>query len=89
LDFIVRVGVLTLNLALIPSRSTNHPKLTIGSFIPLLSPVTIPQVVAVNENVFLVNLPGEIRVKLKYEDVKPHVELIMKKEERNLMLSWL
>jgi hypothetical protein len=27
---------------------------------PLLSPVTIPQVVAVNENVFSVNVPGKI-----------------------------
>ena len=26
----------------------------------VLSPVTIPQVVAVNENVFSVNLPGEV-----------------------------
>ena len=32
---------------------------------PLLSPVTIPQVVVVNENVFSVNLPGKIRVKNK------------------------
>ena len=29
----------------------------------ILSPVTILQVVAVNENVFSVNLPGKIRVK--------------------------
>jgi hypothetical protein len=33
---------------------------TIGSFIPLLSPVTIPQVDAANENVFSFNLPGKI-----------------------------
>jgi hypothetical protein len=30
---------------------------------PLLSPVTIPKVVDVNENVFSVNLPGKIMVK--------------------------
>ena len=30
------------------------------SFIPILSPVTIPQVVVANENVFSVNLPGKI-----------------------------
>jgi hypothetical protein len=64
---IVRVGVLKLvswlisNLAFIPSQSSNHPQFTIGSF--LLSHVTIPQVVAVNENVFSVNLPGKIRDK--------------------------
>ena len=50
-------------LSLIPSLSPNHPQLTIGSFIPLLSHVTIPQVFAVNENVFSVKLPGKIRVK--------------------------
>jgi hypothetical protein len=36
---------------------------TIDSFIPFLSPVTIPQVVAANENVFSVNLPGKIMYK--------------------------
>ena len=62
---LVRLGVLTLmftakihNLALMSS-----PDL-IGSFL-LLSPVTIPQTVAVNENVFSVNLPGKIKVKTK------------------------
>ena len=55
---IVRLGVLTLmftakihNLALMSS-----PDL-IGSFIPLLN---IPQVVAENDNVFSVNLPGKM-----------------------------
>ena len=48
------------NLAIKPSRSPNNPQFTIGSFIPLLSPVTIPQVGAANENVFSVNLPGKI-----------------------------
>jgi hypothetical protein len=63
---IVRVGVLTpvswLNSQSSPQTITvtNNPQFTIGSFIPLLSPVTIPQVVAVNENVFSVNLPGKI-----------------------------
>jgi hypothetical protein len=36
-------------------------ELPIGSYI--LSPVTIPQVVAVNEKMFSVNLTGKIRVK--------------------------
>jgi hypothetical protein len=35
-----------------------------NTFIPLLSPVTIPQVVAVNNNVFSVNLPGQIKLYL-------------------------
>jgi hypothetical protein len=34
-----------------------------SSFTPLLFTVTIPQVIAVNENVFSVNLPGKITVK--------------------------
>ena len=69
---IVRIGVLTLvswlNSQSGPHtiRAPNNPQLTIGSFIPFFSPVTIPQVVAVNENVFSVNLPGKIRVKKIY-----------------------
>ena len=65
---IVRVGVLTpVSLAKFPSCPSYHshliiPRITIGSFIPHLSPVTIPQVVAATENVFSVNLPGKIRV---------------------------
>ena len=59
---VVRVGVLTpvswLN-SQSDHQSPNHPQLTIGSFI---SPVTIPQAVAVNENVFSVNLAGKIHV---------------------------
>ncbi|XP_055780656.1 39S ribosomal protein L43, mitochondrial isoform X2 [Salvelinus fontinalis] len=51
------------NLTLKPSWSPNNPQFTIGSFIPLLSPVTIPQVVAANENVFSVNLPVNGNVK--------------------------
>jgi hypothetical protein len=50
------------NLAFIASWPPNHPQFTIGSFIPL-SPVTIPKVIAVNENGFSVNLPGKIWVK--------------------------
>jgi hypothetical protein len=56
---IVRVGVLTLVSALIPSWPPKHLQLTIGSFVPLFSPVTIPQVGAVNDHVFLVNLPNK------------------------------
>jgi hypothetical protein len=63
---IVRVGALTLvswqNSQPGPqtiSQLPNNPQYTIGSLIPL-SPVTIPQVVAANENVFSVNLPGKI-----------------------------
>jgi hypothetical protein len=50
-------------LARIPSWPTYRPQLPIGSFIPLLSAVTIPLFVAVKENMFTVNLPGKIRVK--------------------------
>ena len=62
---IVRVGVLTL-VSSLNSQSGPHTimaQLPIGSFIPFLFPVTILQVVAVNENVFSVKLLGEIRVK--------------------------
>jgi hypothetical protein len=41
---------------IIPSFQSAHSSL-------FLSPVTIPQVVAINENVFSVNLPVKIRVK--------------------------
>ena len=65
---ITRVGVLTvvswLNSQIWPSNHHGHVimyELPIGSYI--LSPVTIPQVVAVNENMFSVNLTGKIRVK--------------------------
>jgi hypothetical protein len=40
-------------------NSSTPPGERYGSFISLLSPVTIPQFVAVNENVFSVNLPGK------------------------------
>uniref|UniRef100_A0A4W5L1Q8 Laccase (multicopper oxidoreductase) domain containing 1 n=1 Tax=Hucho hucho TaxID=62062 RepID=A0A4W5L1Q8_9TELE len=43
---------------------------TIGSFIPLLSSVTIPQVVALNENVFSVNHGSDVWVMGKEEE--PH-----------------
>uniref|UniRef100_A0A4W5MCE5 Immunoglobulin domain-containing protein n=1 Tax=Hucho hucho TaxID=62062 RepID=A0A4W5MCE5_9TELE len=39
------------------------PSLQLAHSSPLLSPVTIPQAVAVNEIVFSVNLPGKIRIK--------------------------
>ena len=57
----VNLGVL----AKFPIRpSYHHGHLIIPSFIHPISPVTIPQVVVVNENVFLVHLPGKIRVHL-------------------------
>jgi hypothetical protein len=43
------------NLTLVPSwPPPNHPQLPIGSFVLILSPETIPQVVAVNTNGFSV-----------------------------------
>jgi hypothetical protein len=45
--------------ASLPGMATARPP-TARHYIPLLSPVTIPQVVAANENLFSVNLPGKI-----------------------------
>ena len=46
--------------------SYHHDHLTLPSIgSSLLSPVTIPLVVDVNEDVFSVNLPGKIKIKLK------------------------
>jgi hypothetical protein len=48
-----------------PSNHHGHliiPSLQLAHSSPLLSPVTIPQVVAANENLFSVNLPGKINV---------------------------
>ena len=59
MGLVIRVGVLNF-LVKFPIWPPNHPQLPIGSFI---SPVTNPQVLAVHENVFSVNLPGKIRVK--------------------------
>ena len=65
---LIRVGVLTL-VSWLNSQSGSHTVMVTYSsplynwLIYLLSPVTIPQVVAVNANVFLINLAGKIWVK--------------------------
>jgi hypothetical protein len=66
MTLIGKVGVLT-QVSWLNSQSGPH---TIMATIPasnwlihpLFPPVTIPQVMAVKENMFLVNLPGKIRI---------------------------
>ena len=60
----VRVGVFT-PVSWLNSQAVRHTFMVTSLQLShsSLSPVTVPRVVAVNENVFSVNLPGKVTVK--------------------------